>query len=102
MNRYSTVFLDLDDTLYPSSNGVWDAIGERINLFMMERLAIEPDRVRVLRDSYFRNYGTTLHGLMANHGQRLIAVNYCQIVRKKQKLKNLRSYQDEIRYFSNI
>jgi putative hydrolase of the HAD superfamily len=67
MNRYSTVFLDLDDTLYPSSNGIWDAIGERINLFMMERLAIEPDRVRVLRDSYFHNYGTTLHGLMANH-----------------------------------
>jgi putative hydrolase of the HAD superfamily len=67
MNKYSTVFLDLDDTLDPSSNGVWDAIGDRINLFMVERLAIDPDRVRMLRDSYFRNYGTTLHGLMANH-----------------------------------
>ena len=67
MKKYSTVFLDLDDTLYPSSSGVWDAVGHRINLFMVERLAIQPDRVSELRDSYFRSYGTTLHGLMTNH-----------------------------------
>ncbi len=68
MGRFSTVFLDLDDTLYPSANGVWEAIGERINQFMVERLSISPDNVREIRDSFLRNYGTTLHGLMVNYG----------------------------------
>jgi pyrimidine 5'-nucleotidase len=67
MGRYSTVFLDLDDTLYPSDNGVWDAIGDRINLFMVERLSIDPDEVRAVRDEFLRSYGTTLHGLMVNY-----------------------------------
>jgi len=66
MRRFSTVFFDLDDTLYPSHSGVWDAIGHRINLFMIDHLAIEPDIVPALRDKYFRKYGTTLHGLMAH------------------------------------
>jgi len=68
MRRFSTVFLDLDDTLYPSDNGVWDAIGDRINLFMIERLSIKPDEVRGIRDHFLRSYGTTLHGLMVNYG----------------------------------
>ena len=28
--RFSTLFFDLDDTLYPSENGLWQAIKERI------------------------------------------------------------------------
>ena len=66
MTPYTTVFLDLDDTLYPSNNGVWDAIGRRISLFMEQRLGIEADKIRQIRDSFLRDYGTTLHGLMAN------------------------------------
>jgi pyrimidine 5'-nucleotidase len=67
MGRFSTVFLDLDDTLYPSDNGVWEAIGDRINQFMVERLSISPDNVRDIRDNFLRSYGTTLHGLMVNY-----------------------------------
>ena len=37
---YRVAFLDLDDTLYPPSSGVWDAIGERIQIFMMDRLGL--------------------------------------------------------------
>ncbi|HEY71418.1 MAG TPA: pyrimidine 5'-nucleotidase [Anaerolineae bacterium] len=68
MRRYRTLFLDLDDTLYPSGNGVWDAIGDRINQYMLERHGIPSEKIPELRDSYFRNYGTTLHGLMVHHG----------------------------------
>ncbi len=68
MRRYRTLFFDLDDTLYPSDNGVWDAIGVRINQYMLDRHGIPPEQITELRDSYFKNYGTTLHGLMVNHG----------------------------------
>jgi FMN phosphatase YigB (HAD superfamily) len=30
MSRFRVLFLDLDDTLYPSTSGLWDATGERI------------------------------------------------------------------------
>jgi putative hydrolase of the HAD superfamily len=64
----TTLLFDLDDTLYPPSSGVWQAIGERINRFMSERVGIPPDRVAALRERYFAEYGTTLNGLRAIHG----------------------------------
>jgi putative hydrolase of the HAD superfamily len=67
VTRYRTIFLDLDDTLYPNTSGVWGAIGDRINLYMSERVGISPGRVAALRDQYFRAYGTTLNGLMLHH-----------------------------------
>jgi putative hydrolase of the HAD superfamily len=68
MRRYRTLLLDLDDTLYPSDNGVWEAIGNRINQYMLERHGIPPEKIPELRDAYYKSYGTTLHGLMVNHG----------------------------------
>jgi putative hydrolase of the HAD superfamily len=65
--RFNTIFFDLDETLYPSSSGLWGAIRERINAFMHERMGIPPERVEVLREQYFREYGTTLRGLQANY-----------------------------------
>jgi putative hydrolase of the HAD superfamily len=65
--RFSTVFFDLDDTLYPSSNGLWDAIRDRMNRYMQEILMLPPEQVTILRRQYFMTYGTTLRGLQANH-----------------------------------
>jgi len=65
---YRVVFLDLDDTLYPPSSGVWQAIGERIQVFMMDRLGLTYDEATSLRRRYFEQYGTTLNGLWFNHG----------------------------------
>jgi putative hydrolase of the HAD superfamily len=67
VRRYRTIFLDLDDTLYPNTSGVWGAIGERINRYMTERAGIPRAQVAALRDRYFREYGTTLNGLMLHH-----------------------------------
>jgi len=61
-------FFDLDDTLYPASSGLWDAIGERITQYMIERVGLPPARVGALRDQYFKVYGTTLSGLRLEHG----------------------------------
>ena len=65
--RFTTLFFDLDDTLYPSSTGLWPAIKDRMNLYMIERLGIPKDEVPFLREQYFKMYGTTLRGLEERH-----------------------------------
>ncbi len=65
--RYSTIFFDLDDTLYPASSGLWPTLKQRINQYMIERLGIAPEDVPQLREKFFRTYGTTLRGLQANY-----------------------------------
>ncbi|HEU4744670.1 MAG TPA: pyrimidine 5'-nucleotidase [Anaerolineales bacterium] len=65
--RFTTLFFDLDDTLYPSSTGLWPAIKCRMNLYMIERLGIPESDVPFLREQYFKMYGTTLRGLEERH-----------------------------------
>ncbi len=65
--RFTTFFFDLDETLYPSSSGLWMVIRERINAFMHERMGFPPEQIDVLRERFFREYGTTLRGLQANY-----------------------------------
>lgn len=64
----NTLIFDLDDTLYPPSSGVWDAIGVRINQFILENLEIPAEKVAILRDDLFHQYGTTLRGLQLVYG----------------------------------
>lgn len=65
---YSTLFFDLDDTLYPSTSGLWEAIRERMSRYMWERLNLPKEEVPELRKYYFETYGTTLRGLQIHHG----------------------------------
>ncbi len=65
--RFTTIFFDLDDTLYPASSGLWPTLKERMNRYMIERMGIPAQDVPALRERYFREYGTTLRGLQANH-----------------------------------
>ncbi len=62
--KYTTLIFDLDDTLYESSTGVWQAIRERIGLYMHVRLGLEWDIIPKLRANLFSTYGTTLRGLI--------------------------------------
>lgn len=65
--KFTTIFFDLDDTLYPPSAGLWKQIKARIGLYMRERMNIPPNEVESLREKYFLQYGTTLRGLQAHH-----------------------------------
>jgi pyrimidine 5'-nucleotidase len=65
--RFTTLFFDLDDTLYPSSTGLWFAIKDRMTLYMIERLGLPEKDVPLLREQYFKMYGTTLRGLQERH-----------------------------------
>ena len=65
--KFSTIFFDLDDTLYPNSTGLWGAIRERMGDFMVERLGFPAEEVPGIRKTYFETYGTTLRGLQIHH-----------------------------------
>ena len=64
---FTTLFLDLDGTLYPHNNGIWELISDRMNDYMVQNLGFKREQVSEIRQQYFLNYGTTLSGLMANH-----------------------------------
>lgn len=65
--RFTTIFFDLDDTLYPPGAGLWQAIKERMNLYMRDHMDIPENEIPTLRENYFREYGTTMRGLQENH-----------------------------------
>ncbi len=65
--KFTTIFFDLDDTLYPPSTNLWLAIKQRMNDFMRERMNIPVDEIPTLREKYYLQYGTTMRGLQANH-----------------------------------
>lgn len=63
----TTLFFDLDDTLYSNKNGLWLAIRERMSDYMAERLGLPLEIIPELRRRYFTTYGTTLRGLQKHH-----------------------------------
>jgi putative hydrolase of the HAD superfamily len=63
LQNLNCLLIDLDDTLYPHSNGVWDMIRERINHFLINEMNFPEDSVASLRTRLFQQYGTTLRGL---------------------------------------
>jgi len=64
---YSTIFFDLDGTLYANDNGLWDEIGARMNQYLELRMGMPADQVSDIRSNYFQKYGTTLRGLQEHH-----------------------------------
>ena len=67
-DHVETWIFDLDNTLYPASCRLFDQIDARMGAFIAELLGV--DRVearRIQKDMFFR-HGTTLRGLMSEHG----------------------------------
>ncbi len=62
------VLFDLDNTLYAPSSGLWQAIGDRINLYMIKHLGMEPAEVSRKRDDFLAAFGTTLNALRHYYG----------------------------------
>jgi putative hydrolase of the HAD superfamily len=65
--RFTTIFFDLDDTLYPASTGLWQTLKARMNDYMREHMGFPEKEIPGIREKYFMQYGTTLRGLQANH-----------------------------------
>lgn len=63
-----TWIFDLDNTLYPGGSRVWPQIDLRITLFLSNFFGLDGLSARALQKHYYYRYGTTLNGLMAEHG----------------------------------
>lgn len=58
-----TFFIDLDNTIYPKSSGLMDAIRDRIICYMQEMLGLGEAEILAIRQYSLQKYGTTLLGL---------------------------------------
>jgi pyrimidine 5'-nucleotidase len=65
--RYTCLFFDLDDTLYSSANGLWNAIKARMAHYIYERVDVPHEQIPALRRQYVEAYGTTLRGLQIHN-----------------------------------
>ncbi len=59
---------DLDNTLYHPSARLFDQIEQRMVAWIMRELMVDKAAANRLRAAYWTQHGTTLAGLMAEHG----------------------------------
>ena len=62
-----TWVFDLDNTLYSGVHGLFEQIDARMQAYVAEFLGLPPDEARKVQKKYFREYGTTLRGMMTCH-----------------------------------
>jgi putative hydrolase of the HAD superfamily len=68
LDHIDTWIFDLDLTLYPPEADVMTQVRDRIALFVEDYFKIGTDKAHDIRHRYWKKYGTTLGGLMAEHG----------------------------------
>lgn len=59
---------DLDNTLYPHHSNLFAQIDVKMTAYVSELLSLEPDEARALQKELYKEYGTTMSGLIARHG----------------------------------
>jgi putative hydrolase of the HAD superfamily len=68
LDQVDSWIFDLDNTLYPASSRLFDQVHGRMTDFIADRFALDRDTARERQRRYFRQYGTTLRGLMVADG----------------------------------
>lgn len=66
MSREFFIF-DLDNTLYPASLDIFPQIDKKMKAFIAQRFKLSPDEAFLMQKKYYRQFGTTLRGLMLCH-----------------------------------
>ena len=59
---------DLDNTLYPRHTNLFQQVDDRIRAYVQRLLNLDSEQAKHLQKDYYRRYGTTLRGLMEEHG----------------------------------
>lgn len=59
---------DLDNTLYDASSGVFPQIDRNMRRFLMAEFGLDEAKAHAYQKELYRDYGTTLSGLMVRHG----------------------------------
>jgi putative hydrolase of the HAD superfamily len=68
--QVETWVFDLDNTLYPHHVNLWQQVDERIRDYIAEFLKISHDDAFLLQKDYYKRYGTSMRGLMTEHGMK--------------------------------
>ncbi|MBV6658040.1 MAG: pyrimidine 5'-nucleotidase [Devosiaceae bacterium] len=59
---------DLDNTLYPRHSNLHEQMDKRMTAYLSKLLDLPHDAARTQQKHYYKTYGTTLRGLMVEHG----------------------------------
>ena len=55
---------DLDNTIYPAKSNLFARVAQKMTDYLSDHFAIPQDEAATLKTRLFREYGTTMHGLM--------------------------------------
>ena len=68
LRHIDTWIFDLDNTLYPASCDLFALIDQRMNLYLRQMFNVDAEAAHKIQKQYFWEHGTTLSGLMSQHG----------------------------------
>ncbi|MGE0753449.1 MAG: pyrimidine 5'-nucleotidase [Variibacter sp.] len=67
-DHVDTWVFDLDNTLYPYHLNLWQQVDARIKEYVANFLKVTADEAFRIQKDYYKRYGTTMRGLMSEHG----------------------------------
>jgi putative hydrolase of the HAD superfamily len=67
-SHVETWVFDLDNTLYPHHLNLWQQVDERIRDYIAGFLKVTHEEAFKVQKDYYKRYGTTMRGLMTEHG----------------------------------
>jgi putative hydrolase of the HAD superfamily len=67
-SHVDTWVFDLDNTLYPHHVNLWHQVDEKIRDYIAHFLDITHEQAFRLQKEYYQRYGTTMRGMMTEHG----------------------------------
>ena len=99
---------DLDNTLYSSKTKIFDQIDERMKLFISKKLNISFEKAFTLQKKFYKEYGTTLYGLMKHYNFQpkeflnfVHDVNLDKITKNKNLFENIKNLPGEKIIYTN-
>ena len=66
--KINTWIFDLDNTLYSADSGIFQQVHKLMGEFISKNLKMDMVEAKKLQSKYYKQHGTTLRGLMDNHG----------------------------------
>jgi putative hydrolase of the HAD superfamily len=67
-NNIDTWVFDLDNTLYPHHLNLWHQVDAKIRDYIARFLDVSHEEAFRLQKEYYQRYGTTMRGMMTEHG----------------------------------
>ena len=67
-DKIDTWIFDLDNTLYSADSGIFQQVHDLMGKFVSKHLNVERKKAQEIQRKYYKQHGTTLRGMMDNHG----------------------------------